>query len=94
MICNTILFSDHAVSQMFRRDISVNDVKLIVESGEIISVYLHDKPFPSYLMLGFILNRPLHVVLAKDETEGSCIVITTYEPDSAIWEFDFKAKKK
>jgi hypothetical protein len=54
MKCDSILFSDHSVSQMFKRDISIDEVEYVLASGEIIKEYKEDKPFPSYLMLGII----------------------------------------
>lgn len=78
---------------MFKRDISTVDVRFIIENGEIITVYLYDKPFPSYLMLGYIGKRPIHIVVAKDNGLGRCIVVTAYEPDTDIWEPGFKIKK-
>ena len=94
MICGEILFSDHAIGQMFKRNISVDDVKLVMNSGEIIATYLLDKPYPSYLMLGYIVKRPLHVVVAKNDDISRCTVVTAYEPDEAIWAYGFKSKIK
>ncbi|MCA6369546.1 MAG: DUF4258 domain-containing protein [Cytophagales bacterium] len=34
MICKTLVFSDHAIDQMFKRAISVGDVKHVIETGE------------------------------------------------------------
>jgi hypothetical protein len=78
---------------MFKRDISTSDVRLIIEIGEIITVYLYDRPFPSYLILGYVDQRPIHLVVAKDDKVGRCIVITAYEPDMNIWQTGFKTKK-
>ena len=91
MVCSTIVFSDHAISQMFKRDILVDDVKEVIGKGEIIKEYPNDKPYPSYLMLDYVNNRPLHLVLAKDELD-KCIVITVYEPSQEIWATNFKTK--
>jgi hypothetical protein len=62
MHCETVVFSDHAISQMFKRSISVNDVVSIIEVGQPIQEYADDKPYPSYLMLGYLNQRPLHIV--------------------------------
>ena len=35
-------------------------------SGEVISEYPDDVPFPSCLILGFVGTRPIHVVTARD----------------------------
>lgn len=94
MICEEILFSDHAITQMFRRNISVDEVKFIAENGEVITTYLHDRPYPGYLLLGYAGNRPIHLVLGKDDDSGRCIIITAYEPDKNIWDAGFRSKKE
>jgi hypothetical protein len=93
MVCKETLFSDHAITQMFKRNISVDNVKFIVERGEVIITYFYDIPYPSYLILGYIDSRPIHVVTGRDDLLGRCIIITTYEPDRNIWEAGFKLKK-
>ncbi len=90
--CSELIYSDHAINQMFRRDISTEDIEATIKSGEIIGNYPNDKPLPSCLILGHISNRPLHLVLAIDEAENKCIVITAYEPDPKIWDQNFKSK--
>ncbi|MBC7400945.1 MAG: DUF4258 domain-containing protein [Mucilaginibacter sp.] len=94
MICKETLFSDHAITQMFKRNISVDDVKFALVNGELIVTYVNDKPFPSYLLLAYVGNRPIHILTGKDETLERCIIITAYEPDESIWEIGFKLKKK
>ncbi len=94
MECSELLFSDHAISQMFRRDIKVSDIHFLIEHGEIINEYPNDKPYPSYLLMAYIDQRPLHLVLAKEYHDEKCIVITAYQPDLLIWESDFKTKKE
>lgn len=65
----------------------------MIEGGEIIREYADDKPFPSRLLLGWHQKRPLHVV-AADTPDNETIIITAYEPDTTIWEADFKTKKE
>ena len=93
MTCKEVLFSDHAITQMFKRKISVDDAKLVIEKGETIAEYSSDRPYPSCLMLAYVDNRPVHIVLGKDEEKERCIVITAYEPDPNIWEPGFKSKR-
>ena len=93
MVCSTIVFSDHAISQMFNRDILVDNVKEVISKGEVIKDYPNDKPYPSYLILDYVTQRPLHLVLAKDDLD-KCIVITVYEPSKEIWAANFKTKIK
>jgi hypothetical protein len=44
-------------------------------------------------MLGFSGVRPLHVVAALDPVTGTCHVITTYVPDPAVWQPDFRTRR-
>jgi hypothetical protein len=44
-------------------------------------------------MLGFTGGRPIHIVVAYDEDEKRCILITVYEPDPEIWDSDFKKRR-
>lgn len=90
--CDILVFSDHAINQMFKRDISVENIQAIIESGIIINEYPNDKPFPSCLMLGFISERPLHLVIGI--TKKNCVIITAYEPDPDLWDINFRLKIK
>jgi len=77
---------------MFERGFSVDDVRAVLTTGEAIEEYPDDFPFPSRLVLGFVQERPVHVVAAhsaQDET----IIITVYEPDATEWESGFKKRK-
>lgn len=39
-------------------------------------------PFPSYLMLGEVQKRPLHVVVAVARSTEACYIICAYDPRS------------
>ena len=92
MNCSAIIFSRHVFHQMIERNISDEEVKEVVKQGEVIKEYPEDKPYKSWLLFKFVKQRPIHVVISKDEN-GRCIVITAYEPNPAIWQKDFKTKK-
>jgi len=92
MQCQHIVFSGHAVQRMFERQIQKDDVRLALPTSEIITSYQDDKPFPSYLLLGFNGKIPIHIVLAKDEENETCHILTVYWPDSTIWGADFKTR--
>jgi len=77
---------------MFKRSISLDEVRFILTNGEVIKEYPDDKPYPSYLIFGLINLRPLHLLVAKNVDTDSCILITVYEPDKNIWTNDFKKK--
>jgi len=72
--------------------ISVNDIEQVIKDGQIIKNYSNDKPFPSYLVKGFVDNKVLHVVVSYDIL-GNYYIITAYQPDEGIWNVDFTIKK-
>ena len=91
--CNDFIYRKHALERILSRSINPDDVEVTITTGEIINEYPDDKPFRSFLVLGFIGNKPMHVVISQD-IEGNCIIITTYIPDIKIWNADYKTKKK
>lgn len=91
-------FTDHARKEMeeeaFGR-ITVVELLQALNGGEIIEEYPEDTSYPSALVLGWTtMNRPLHIVCAPVLAEQRLIIITTYEPDPARWETDFKRRKR
>lgn len=93
LICNKVIFSGHSIQRMFEREISVENIKQIIKTGLIITSYEDDKPYPSYLLLGFINKKPVHILVAKNKEENICIIITVYIPDKKLWNKDFKTKR-
>lgn len=92
MECRQYKFSSHAIKRMFERKIEKESVIFVVKNGEIIAGYPNDKPYPSYLILAFVKNRPLHVLTALDKIEKMCYIITVYEPDIKLWHDDYKTR--
>ena len=66
---------------MFERQISREDVRHVLETGEIVTDYPDDQPYPGRLVLGWCGERPLHIVVADNYVDNETIVITTYEPN-------------
>ena len=93
MHSDRIVFRVHAVERMFKRQVSADGVRHVLSTGEIIEDYPDDTPYPSRLLLGWIGERPLHVVAAYNRMDNESIVITVYEPDPNLWELDFKRRK-
>jgi hypothetical protein len=89
-----IMFTGHAIQRMFERRISKDEVVKIIKSGSKIIDYPDDKPFPSYLILGYLKKLPIHVVVAQPKNSKTIFVITVYIPDSSIWDSDFKNRRK
>ena len=88
-----IIFSGHAVRQMFSRSIDENDVLDVIKNGQVIIDYPDDKPYPSRLILGFVKNVPVHVVFVFDKGQQTGIVITAYIPDPRLWSENFKSRR-
>lgn len=88
-----LIFRIHAVQRMFERDISVKDVRWVTSEGAVIEDYPEDTPFPSRLICGWCEGRPIHVVVAINEEEGSVIVVTVYEPDLDKWDEDLSRRR-
>jgi hypothetical protein len=78
---------------MFQRTISIDDVRRVLMTGEVVEDYPNDKPYPSRLILGWCADRPLHVVVADNPADQEIIVITAYEPRPARWEEGFRRRK-
>jgi hypothetical protein len=91
--CSGVEHSLHSLAKMDDRDITFVDVAQIVRTGYVIAHYPDTKPYSCSLLLGWTNGKPLHVVLAQDETK-QCRVITTYWPDPALWNETFTEKLK
>jgi len=87
------VFRNHALLRMSQRGISDVDVLNVLETGETVEEYPDDFPFPSRLVLGWLKNRPIHVVVAHNTDQDEWIVITAYEPDSRGWIDGFRRRK-
>jgi len=90
-------FSDHARKKMEAEPfgvIRVDEVLQALQAGEIIEEYPQDKPYPSCLALGrTAAGRVLHVVCAPVTAEQRLIIITTYQPDPARWDSEFRQRR-
>ena len=90
----SIDFSAHAIKRMFERQISPDAVIYVVKHGEVIAEYKDDQPYPSFLLLGFFDDMPLHVVVGVNPDSNAARVITVYTPEQHLWSEDYKARKK
>lgn len=91
--CKEIVFSGHAIQRMFERGIQKNDVKIVLQTSEIIQRYPDDTPYPSFLISGRLNAIPLHLVIGMNETSRRCIVITVYIPSLNYWMEDYKTRR-
>ena len=88
-----LVFRRHALERMAQRRVTVDDVRRILDSGAVIREYPDDRPFPSRLTLGWLGERPVHVVSAVDAIDATTIIITVYEPDRTVWDETFRRKR-
>jgi hypothetical protein len=93
MSTRRVIFRVHAIQRMFERQVSGQNVRQVLQSGEMIEDYSDDMPFPSGLMMSKRGTRPLHVVMAENTKDDPLVVITVYEPDPSQWKANFKSRK-
>ena len=90
----SLVFSGHALRQMSARSITAQDIRAVVDEGEVIASYPGDRPYPSELLLGFSAGLPLHVVLAYNEATRTGYVVTTYVPTPKLWSEGYRTRRK
>jgi hypothetical protein len=94
-----IEYSLHCQKRMLERDITRNDVRNAVFTGEIIEDYplegehISRDSFPSCLLLGVKLNgeTKIHVVLGYNGKK--ILFISAYYPDLIHWNDDYKTRR-
>jgi hypothetical protein len=76
--------TEHAREKMERENLLAKEVFISLFRGEIIEIYLDDRPYPSCLVLGWTANHePIHSVWAY--AREMAYLITVYRPDPARW---------
>jgi hypothetical protein len=88
-----LTFRIHALRQMFQRRISDSDIRELIGIGTVIEEYPDDVPYPSFLILGIVNSRPLHVVMAYNNVDREAIVIIAYEPDPDSWSENYSRRR-
>ena len=89
-----LVFRLHAVQRMAERRFGVADVRHVLATGLTVETYPHDLPYPSRLVLGWINDRPVHVVVADLPPGGETVIITVCEPDLDRWWPGFKRRRQ
>jgi hypothetical protein len=88
-----IIFPLYVLKRMIERNISVENVRAVLENGDIIEEYKADVP-PRYLVFDWIDDRPLHVVAEDDLLTEETTAVTVYEPSRKHWKSGFRKRKK
>lgn len=94
MECTEIVFSGHAIRRIFERGLGQDAILKAMQTGEVIAEYPDDSPHPSYLLLGFVAGKPVHVVVAWEVESGRCFVVTAYRPDPRLWSDNFRMRRQ
>lgn len=90
----SIFWQKHSLQRMLERDISRKEVKDAILNGIVIESYINDSPFPSVLVAHIVAKKPLHVVIAYDEENLKCYVVTAYVPDDKHFTNDLMTRRK
>ena len=86
-------WTNHILTRLFQRGISIDDVTHALTNGEIIEHYPEDYPHPSYLIFGLTEKETrLHVVCGIGPEELHLITAYAHAPDR--WEADGKTRKE
>ena len=91
---NQIRWRQHALSRMLERDITRDEIRSIIEHGEIIEHYPESEPYPGCLILGYATAKPLHAVITIDTENEFVYIVTAYIPDDLHFQSDLKTRKR
>jgi hypothetical protein len=75
---------------MFERQITIDSIKEILETGETVEDYSAEMPEPGRLILGYKGKRPIHIVVSEDPVLSERTIITAYIPGSSKWKKGYK----
>lgn len=86
----------HSIQRRMQRlPFTLQQIEQSLADCEVIEDYPHlHRPLPDCLVLSFINGRPIHVVVAIDETHQQIFIITVYQPDPGVWTNDWKTRRK
>lgn len=91
---NKIRWRQHAFSRMLERNITREEIRSVLQRGEIIECYPDSRPYPGCLLFGYATTKPLHIVITIDTENGFLYIITAYIPDELHFESDLKTRKR
>lgn len=85
----------HATITRLERGIALGEMEHALLNGQIIESYPDAQPYPSALILGWLQSGdPLHVLCSRGAIEPALRIVTLYEPEDALWEPDFRTRKR
>ncbi|MBM2816145.1 MAG: hypothetical protein HW421_2907 [Ignavibacteria bacterium] len=94
VVSSRIVWRKHALERMLEQDITIEKGINCIIDGEVIRVYLEDRPYPSALFLRIDDFLPLHVIASYNDKAQITYIITAYNPSTEYYYDDFKTRKK
>ena len=94
ILAGRVRWQRHALQRMRERGIARADVFALFQGGAVIENYPDDTPYPSGLVLGYVGDRPLHVVAALNTDGPEVYIITVYEPGLDKFEPDWRTRRR
>ena len=86
ILANNLRVTLHADEELEKDNLTISDIKLSLETFEIIEDYPLSKALPSCLILSFSRNsEPIHTVWAYNSKTKRVVLITAYRPDPIKW---------
>jgi len=91
----SIEYSRHGAQRRIEYGYTRSDVREALRTGDIIERYEDTGRGPSYLLLHWTEDRPLHVVAADKETEKKTAIVTLYDPRAKAhkWTDDYRQRR-
>ncbi len=86
-----MVMTQHCRKRFAERNISVEDIIQVIDTGCIIETYPEDFPVPSCLILGYSGNRAIHICASI--MDDYIYLITAYIPDPEKWDDDWRTRK-
>jgi len=85
----------HAFLMMSEREIERSKMLKVLHKGEVIERNPKSKPYPSFLVLGWLkTGDPLHIKCSHSTVGKRLRIVTVYEPSDEKWEKDYKTRKR
>jgi len=96
VLSGDVLISDHGYDELDDDGILAEDALLGIATAELVEDYPDRARGPSVLALQFdAAGRVIHVVWAIPAGERRpAILVTAYRPDPALWDSEFKRRRK
>ena len=90
-----IKWSSHALGEMIPEGLSVGEVEVALQSGEVIEDYAHAHRYlPDCLVLMYrTKDEPIHAVVAINEPREYILMVTVYHPNTQEWQNDWRTRK-